>query len=113
MKPNSWVQEFPGAITVSDMNGIILELNDKSAQDFAKDGGMKLIGSNLFDCHPEPSRTKLMDLYKTHRTNIYTIEKNGKKKLIYQTPWYQEGQFAGYIELELEIPFDMPHFIRD
>jgi hypothetical protein len=46
------------------------------------------------------------------RQNIYTIEKNGVKKLIYQTPWYQDGQYAGFIELSLEIPFEMPHFIR-
>jgi len=44
--------------------------------------------------------------------NIYTIEKNGVKKLIYQSPWYQNGKYAGFVELSLEIPFEMPHFIR-
>ena len=28
----SWVKEFPAAITVTDTNGIILEMNDKAAQ---------------------------------------------------------------------------------
>ena len=41
-----------------------------------------------------------------------TFEKNGIKKLIYQSPWYRDGQYAGFVELSLEIPFDMPHFIR-
>jgi transcriptional regulator with PAS, ATPase and Fis domain len=113
MKPTLWAKEFTGSITISDANGIILEMNDKSVEVFTEDGGAGLIGSDVFDCHPEPSRTKLIELYKTQQTNIYTIEKKGKKKLIYQTPWYSKGRFAGYIELALEIPFDLPHFIRD
>jgi hypothetical protein len=34
------------------------------------------------------------------------------KKLIYQTPWYAGGEYAGFVEISLEIPFEMPHFIR-
>ncbi len=113
MKSFPWLQGMPGAVTVSDENGIIIEMNDLSAEGFAEDGGKKLIGSSIFDCHPEPSRTKLMELYKARKQNIYTIEKKGKKKLIYQSPWYRGQEFAGFIELSLEIPFDMPHFIRD
>jgi hypothetical protein len=113
MKHYPWAQTFPGAITVSAADGTILEMNEKSAKTFAEDGGIGLIGSNVFDCHPEPARKKLMDLYKSHKVNIYTIEKNSQKKLIYQTPWFEKGRFAGYVELALEIPFDLPHFIRD
>ena len=40
------------------------------------------------------------------------IEKNGVKKIIYQSPWYKEGEYAGFVELSLEIPLEMPHFIR-
>ena len=59
---HSWVKEFPGAITVCDSRGIILEMNAKAVENFKQDGGRKLIGKNLFDCHPEPARTKLKDL---------------------------------------------------
>jgi len=113
VKPYPWVDEFPGSITVSDENGIILNMNNKSVEVFAEDGGLALIGSSVLNCHPEPARTKLVELYKTENSNIYTLEKNGKKKLIYQTPWYNEGKFAGYVELALDIPFKLPHFIRD
>ena len=44
--------------------------------------------------------------------NVYTIEKNGVKKMIFQSPWYKDGIYAGFVELSLEIPFEMPHFIR-
>ena len=112
MELNAWIKEFQGAVTVCDPQGIILEMNDKSARTFENDGGRALIGSNLFDCHPEPSRSKLMALMQERRTNIYTIEKKGIKKLIYQSPIYDRGVYAGFVELSLEIPFDMPHFVR-
>jgi len=112
MTDHSWVQEFPGAITVCDANGIILEMNDRAGQVFQKEGGRALIGSNILDCHPEPARTKVRQLLESHQTNVYTIEKNGVRKLIYQSPWYRNGQFAGLVELALEIPSEMPHLVR-
>jgi len=112
MAEHSWVQGFPGAIMVCDRNGIILEMNDKSAKVFEEDGGSQLIGANLLDCHPEPARAQLEELMETQQANVYTIEKNGVKKLIYQTPWYQDGEYCGFIEMALVIPFQMPHFVR-
>jgi transcriptional regulator with PAS, ATPase and Fis domain len=109
---HQWVKEFSGAITVCDPDGIVLAMNDKSLQAYQEDGGEKLIGTNLLDCHPEPARAKLQHLMDTQTANVYTLEKNGVKKLAYQTPWYQDGRYAGFIELVLEIPDQMPHFIR-
>ena len=112
MNELDWVREFPAAVTVCDEEGIILEMNDKSARTFEKDGGRKLIGSNVLDCHPELARTKTEHLLAAREKNVYTIEKNGVKKLIYQSPWYRDGNYAGFVELSLEIPFELPHFIR-
>lgn len=109
---SDWCKEFPAAMTVCDKDGIILQMNDKSLQTFAKDGGEKLLGSNVLDCHPEPSRSKLKKMLESGQTNCYTIEKNGVKKMIYQAPWYQGGQYKGFVEISLEIPFTMPHFVR-
>ena len=103
IEENAWVKSFPGAITVSDTQGIILEINDVSERVFKEDGGRALIGKNMLECHPGPARTKLEKLMKEQKTNVYTIEKNGKKKLIYQTPWYKDGVYAGFVELALEI----------
>ena len=61
----AWIQSFPGAITVCDVNGTIVEMNDQAAQVFASSGGHSLIGTDLFACHSEASRQKLrgmMDL---------------------------------------------------
>jgi len=112
MKAHEWVKEFSGAVTICNPNGIILEMNDQSARTFAKDGGYDLIGQNLFDCHPEPARSKLVGLLAEQKVNTYTIEKNGVKKLIHQSPWYRDGQYAGFVEIVFEIPLTMPHFVR-
>jgi transcriptional regulator with PAS, ATPase and Fis domain len=107
-----WAKEFPGAVTVCDSQGIIVYMNDKSEATFEGDGGRALIGQNLFGCHSADSNHKIEEIMRTRQPNIYTIEKKGVKKLIYQAPLYQEGQFSGLVELSLEIPFEMPHFLR-
>lgn len=109
----AWMREFPAAVTVCDRDGIILEMNDKSAQTFASDGGYELVGRNLLDCHPEPARSKLAGMLAAGRPNTYTIEKNGIKKLIHQTPWCRDGRYAGFVEFSFEIPFDLPHHLHD
>ena len=113
MSENAWVEEFPGAVTVCDTEGRIVEMNGRSVEAFAADGGAKLIGTDVLDCHPEPSRSKLKKMMDERRTNVYTIQKSGKKKLIYQAPWFKDGVYAGFVELSLEIPPNMPHFNRD
>lgn len=108
----SWAKELNIAITVSDTNAVVLDMNNKSAATFEKSGGENLKGKSLYDCHPDVANEKIRKLLAEESTNAYTIEKNGVKKLIYQTPWYENGACKGLVELSLVIPEDMPHFIR-
>ncbi len=112
MSEHEWIKEFPAAVTVCDANGIILEMNDRAAKTFEKDGGYALVGKSLLDCHSNSSRGKVKEMLVSHAKNVYTIEKNGVKKLIFQSPWFKNDQYAGFVELSLEIPFEMPHFVR-
>lgn len=112
MQEQAWVKGFPGAVTVCDPDGLILEMNDKAVEVFAEDGGAALIGTNVLGCHPEPSRSKLATMLAEGKRNVYTIEKKGVKKLIFQSPWYRGGEYAGFVEIALEIPWEMPHFVR-
>jgi len=113
MKHHAWVREFPISITVTDREGKIIEMNSQAAKTFEKDGGLRLIGQNVMSCHPEKAQVKLRDIMNNRKTNVYTIEKAGIKKLVYQAPWYKDGKYEGVVELAIEIPFEMPHFIRD
>lgn len=103
-------EELPIAITVSDTEGNIVDMNQRSAD--VNSHGQKITGRNMFECHPPRAAEILRGLYDRQEKNVYTIEKNGVKKLIYQTPWYDHGKFAGLVELSMEIPFDMPHYVR-
>ena len=107
-----YFKEVNLAVTICDKDGKIVEMNDKSRKTFLKPGREDLIGKNVLDCHPEPARSMLADMLKNPRTNAYTIEKEGVKKLIYQTPWYENGEFGGFMELSMEIPFEMKHAVR-
>lgn len=113
MTNHVWVKEFPAAITVCDSKGIIIEMNDRAAESFQDQGGEKLIGTNLLECHPEDARLKLEQLMKTRKLNVYTVEKHGVRKLIYQSPWYDGGEYSGFVEISLVIPEQIPHIVRD
>ena len=112
MQDGDWLRDFAGAVTICDLQGIILEMNEKAAEIYRDYGGRELVGKNLLDCHPEAARQKLLHMLESGQRNVYTIEKNGIKKLIYQASWHHGGQRRGIIELALEIPAEMPHFIR-
>jgi len=109
---SNWAKEFPAAITICDTEGIITDMNEKAAEVFKDDGGYGLIGTNLFGCHAAASNEKIKQIMSEKRPNTYTIEKNGKKKLIYQSPWFENGEMKGLVELSIEIPLEMPHFVR-
>jgi transcriptional regulator with PAS, ATPase and Fis domain len=108
-----WIEGLPVAVTVTSADGTIIAMNAQSRDTFASDGGGALVGKSLFDCHPEPARTKTRQLYASQKPNQYTIRKHGQRKIIHQLPWFEGGVFAGYAEISIPIPDDLPHFERD
>ena len=97
-----WIDKLDGNVIVSDADGKIIYMNERALAAYEKDGGRDLIGRDLLESHSEASRKKIME-----------IMTSGKKKIIYQSPWFVDGIFRGITELSLEIPFEMPHFIRE
>jgi transcriptional regulator with PAS, ATPase and Fis domain len=108
-----WENEFNAAITIADAEGYIIYKNEKAIETFASDGGEQLIGKNLNDCHQPRSMGIIKEIMSGGLGNTYTIEKKGKRKLIYQAPRFQDGICSGIVELSIELPPDMPHYIRD
>ena len=108
-----WSDELPFvAITICDKEGKIIDMNRRSIATYEKDGGKALIGKNLMDCHPERAKQIISRLMSEGKTNAYTIEKEGLRKLIYQSPWYENGEFAGLVEMSVVLPETMPHYVR-
>lgn len=106
----AWSDEMNCAVTVCDTEGIILYMNEKARQTFARHGD--LIGKNMFDCHSPASQAKIRELLATGGTNAYTIEKEGLHKVIYQTAWRENGVVKGLVEISMVVPAEMPHFVR-
>lgn len=113
MQTNCWQEELPAAITITDENGIIIEMNQKAAAVFEGSGGKQLIGENIKDCHPEHTHAKIDGISRSDKPNIYTIRKNGRRKMIFQSAYYHDGKFSGLVEISFEIPEEIPDFNRD
>lgn len=105
-----WADEIDAAVTICDADAKILYMNDRSRQTFARHGD--IIGHDLLSYHPEKARKQILHMLATGENNAYTIEKNGLRKLIYQTPWRRDGKVAGLVELSIVLPDGMPHYVR-
>ena len=112
MAENEWVKGFPAPVVVADVKGTIVEMNAKAVEWFANRGGRDLLGKSLFEVHQEPSQGKIKELLGTKQTNVYTIERDGVRTLVYQSPWYRDGALAGLVELLLAVPPEIPHHVR-
>lgn len=99
-------------VTICDETGIILYMNQASINLFAKDDAKQLVGTNLLDCHPEPAKSMLSDMLENPRRNSYYILKNGIRKLIHQTPMYEDETFKGFIEISIPLETNVKEFIR-
>ena len=98
------------AVTVSAKEGEILYQNDAS---IAVNGDAR--GRDLMGCHNPQSQAIIRHLLDDAATNVYTISKKGKRKLIYQTPWYEDDAkqvVGGLVEFSIVLPDDMPHYDR-
>lgn len=111
MQDHTWIKELPVSITVCDAEGTLIEMNDCS-QNLYSSQGESLLGANLQNCHADASREKLAAMMQTHATNIYTIEKNGVKKMVVHTPWYVDGGYSGHVEFVITLPDTIPHYLR-
>lgn len=113
MPTTNWTDNAPIAVTVTDANGTIIEMNPASVATFASYGGAGLIGTDVLACHPEPARSRLAAMFRTHESNHYTIRKKRQKKIIHQIPLFDDGVFCGYVEISIPIPDELSHFDRD
>lgn len=108
-----WAYRMNCAVTVADADCNIIYMNERSRETFAARGGADLIGHNLMEYHNERSQGIIHRLLADGGTNCYTIEKNGVRKMIYQTAWRDEaGNVAGLVEISMVIDADLPHYVR-
>jgi transcriptional regulator with PAS, ATPase and Fis domain len=108
-----WTKEFPGMISVCDENGKIMALNNQEAEYFKDQGGLKLIGTSLYDCHSEESVKMIKAMNELQEQRVYLAEENGQREQVIQSPWYRDGKFAGLVEISVEVQGEIPLIKRD
>ncbi len=94
--------------TVCDKEGRVVYQNERAVAALGE-----ARGHSLQECHKSSSWEKIVDMIAKGETNAYTIEKRGLRKLIYQTPWYENGEVAGLVEYSIVLPEGMPHKVRE
>jgi len=93
------------AVTIADQDYLISFMNDRAAVFYAEDGGEKLIGRNLLDCHRDEHKTVIRAAYDRYRagdltpTRYRAQKEGGASESIVHIPVMVEGQFRGIAEL--------------
>ncbi|MDD7318929.1 MAG: PAS domain-containing protein [Prevotella sp.] len=108
----SWAEDIEGAVTVCDLEGKVIFMNKRSRETFNKPGET-MVGKSMLPCHSERSQGIIREMLEKNVPHCYTITKRGKRKLIYQTPWREDGEVRGLVEFSFVLPDDMPHYDRD
>ena len=95
------------SMTVCDLEGKVVYQNKRAVEALGE-----ARGHSLQEGHQPASWQMIQQMLSEGKTNAYTIEKRGVRKLIYQTPWYEEGKVAGLVEYSIVLPENMPHKVR-
>ena len=109
-KTFDYLENVAFAATVCDKDGTVLYQNARARK---RDGGV--VGQNLYDCHSRKSQEAIRHMIETGESNPYEIIRHGRRRLLHQTPWFEEqgGSVAGLIEISIDLPDHYPIFNRD
>jgi len=113
MDAESWAYSYPTEIMICDSEGVILDMNETAIGIYENEGGIALIGQNIFDHHFEPVRSHVKSMVGERKRIIYTTEKNGNKKLVNITPWNQGNNFAGFVLFTIDLPAVLSNINKD
>jgi len=113
MEKFNWAEDIDGAITVSDAEGNVIYMNKRSRETFGGKDGRSMVGQSMMPCHNERSQAIIRHMLESGESHCYTITKKGRRKLIFQTPWKEDGEVRGLVEFSFVLPDEMPHYNRD
>ncbi len=107
----NWAEGMACAVTAADAEGVIRYMNRRARETYRKHGD--LVGKSLYDCHGERAAGIIRRLLAEGGTNAYTIEKEGLRKMIYQTATTDaDGRVTGIVEVSMVIPEELPYYVR-
>jgi DUF438 domain-containing protein len=83
-----------------DTDHIIRYMNRTAVVHYAKDGGEKLIGTSVLDCHNEQSRAMIHEIFAAMREGLEErmITDNEKHRIYMRAVRDGDGKLLGYFE---------------
>ncbi|MCQ2306324.1 MAG: PAS domain-containing protein [Bacteroidales bacterium] len=89
------------SVTVCDKDGVVLYQNAVARE---RDGDV--VGKNLYGCHGKKSAEMIRHMMETGASNTYEVVRDGKRRLIHHTPWFEKpaDTVAGLVEIAMDLP---------
>jgi len=104
-----WAKEIDATLIVTDANNIVIHVNEAACEVFK---ATKLVGTELIAHHPKWAIPAVEELLDKKKPDCYTTETPQGKHFVYHTPWFKDGEYAGFVELVIPIRKDMRNIIR-
>lgn len=99
----SVLEQDRAAVVICDLNHTIVYMNPAAVQAQAKNGGEKLIGRSLLDCHNAASVEKIKQIVEWFEADVshnlvYTFHNPAQNKDGYMVALRDNGRLIGYYE---------------
>lgn len=99
----SVLEQDRAAVVICDLNHTIVYMNPAAVQAQTKNGGEKLIGRSLLDCHNAASVEKIKQIVEWFAADVshnlvYTFHNPTQNKDGYMVALRDNGQLIGYYE---------------
>lgn len=91
------------AVVICNLEHEIIYMNPAAIENYSKQGGDKLIGQNIMNCHNAESREKMRQVVvwfsaSSDHNLVYTFYNEKQNKDVYMVALRSEGKLIGYYE---------------
>lgn len=99
----SIIDQDRNSVVICDLEHNIIYMNSAAVANYAKRGGIGLVGNNLLECHAPESRQKIIKVVEwfaqsTEHNIVHTFYNEKQNKDGYMVALRDEGRLIGYYE---------------
>jgi nitrogen-specific signal transduction histidine kinase len=97
---NAILDSMKNPVLFVDTGHMIRYMNAQAKAHYQKDGGEKLLGTSIFDCHNEQSNTMIREIYAEMKNGLdeRMITDNEKSRIYMRAVRDGSGTLLGYYE---------------
>ena len=99
----SIIDQDRSAVVICNLEHKIIYMNPSAIQSYENNGGDKLIGTSILECHNEKSAEKIQEVVEWFSANethnmVYTFYNEKQNKDVYMVALREKGKLIGYYE---------------